>query len=54
VTSASLTGWPERVVPSGFTTDPMPPIGLSFLATPFSEAKAGPDGWIAASGVVRR
>jgi amidase len=36
---ASLTGWPELVVPAGFTKDPMLPVGLSFLGPAFSEAK---------------
>ena len=36
---ASLTGWPELVVPAGFTKEPMLPIGLSFLGPAFSEAR---------------
>lgn len=36
---ASLAGWPELVVPAGFTKDPMLPVGLAFLGPAFSEAK---------------
>jgi amidase len=34
----SLAGWPEVVVPAGYTMDPMLPMGLSFLGPAFSEA----------------
>src|SRR5690606_13338557 len=33
---ANLTGFPELVVPAGFTTDDLP-VTLSFLGTAFSE-----------------
>jgi amidase len=36
---AALTGWPDLVVPAGFTTDPALPVGLSFLGPAFSEAR---------------
>ena len=36
---ASLAGWPELVVPAGFTKDLVLPVGLSFLGPPFSEAR---------------
>jgi amidase len=35
---ANLTGFPDLIVPAGFTTDRLP-VGLSFLGTAFSEAK---------------
>jgi amidase len=36
---ANVTGWPDLVVPAGFTSDPMLPVALSFLGPAFSEAK---------------
>jgi amidase len=36
---ASLTGWPDLSVPAGYTEDRGLPVGLSFLGTPFSEAR---------------
>ncbi len=35
---ANLTGFPDLVVPAGFTTDDLP-VGISFLGTAFSEPK---------------
>ena len=35
----SLAGWPEIVVPAGYTQSPMLPVGISFLGPAFSEAK---------------
>jgi amidase len=35
----SLAGWPEVVVPAGYTVSPMLPVGISFLGPAFSEAK---------------
>ena len=35
----SLAGWPEVVVPAGYTASPMLPVGISFLGPAFSEAK---------------
>jgi amidase len=35
----NLTGWPDLIVPAGFTSDPMLPVALSFLGPAFSEAK---------------
>ncbi len=35
---ANLTGFPDLIVPAGFTTDDLP-VGLSFLGTAFSEPK---------------
>jgi amidase len=35
----SLAGWPEVVVPAGYTTDPMLPVGISLLGPAFSEAQ---------------
>jgi amidase len=35
----SLAGWPEVVVPAGYTTEPMLPVGISFLGPAFSEAR---------------
>jgi amidase len=35
----ALAGWPEVVVPAGYTSDPMLPVGISFLGPAFSEAK---------------
>ena len=34
-----MTGWPDLVVPVGFTSEPALPVGLSFLGPAFSEAK---------------
>lgn len=36
---ASLAGWPDLVVPAGFTKDLALPVGLSFLGPAFSEAR---------------
>jgi len=36
---ANMTGWPDLVVPAGFTSDPVLPVTLSFLGPAFSEAK---------------
>jgi amidase len=36
---ASLTGWPDLIVPAGFVTIPSLPVGLSFVGPPFSEAR---------------
>jgi len=35
----NLTGWPDLIVPAGFTSDPALPVALSFLGPAFSEAK---------------
>jgi amidase len=35
----NLTGWPDLVVPAGFSSDPLLPVALSFLGPAFSEAK---------------
>ena len=35
---ANLSGYPDLIVPAGFTSDDLP-VGLSFLGTAFSEAK---------------
>ena len=35
---ANLSGYPELIVPAGFTSDDLP-VGLSFLGTAFSEAR---------------
>lgn len=35
---ANLTGFPDLIVPAGFTTDRLP-VGLSFLGRAFSEGK---------------
>ena len=35
----SLAGWPEVVVPAGYTTGPTLPLGISFLGPAFSEAR---------------
>jgi amidase len=35
----SVTGWPELVVPAGHTTEPMLPVGISFLGPAFTEAR---------------
>jgi amidase len=36
---ANLTGWPDLIVPAGFTGNPVLPVTLSFLGPAFSEAK---------------
>jgi amidase len=36
---ASLAGWPDLVVPAGYTGEPMLPVGISFLGPAFSEAR---------------
>jgi len=36
---ANLTGWPDLVVPAGYTSDPVLPVTLSFVGPAFSEAK---------------
>ena len=38
-TLGSMSGWPDLVVPAGFTSNPILPVGLSFLGPAFSEAK---------------
>lgn len=35
----NMTGWPDLIVPAGFTSDPMLPVALSFVGPAFSEAK---------------
>lgn len=35
----SAAGWPELVVPAGWTRDPALPVGLSFIGPAFSEAR---------------
>ncbi len=35
---ANLTGFPDLIVPAGFTSDPLP-VGISFLGPAFSEAR---------------
>ena len=37
-TIANLTGFPDLIVPAGFTGDTLP-VGISFLGTAFSEQK---------------
>jgi len=37
-TPANLTGFPDLIVPAGFTGDNLP-VGISFLGTAFSEQK---------------
>jgi len=37
-TIANLTGFPDLIVPAGFTGDNLP-VGISFLGTAFSEQK---------------
>ncbi len=36
---ANMTGWPDLIVPAGFTSDPALPVALSFIGPAFSEAK---------------
>ena len=36
---ANVTGWPDLIVPAGFTSDPALPVGLSFIGPAFSEAR---------------
>ncbi len=36
---ANLSGWPDLIVPAGFTSDPALPVALSFLGPAWSEAK---------------
>jgi amidase len=36
---ANMSGWPDLVVPAGFTSNPVLPVTLSFLGPAFSEAK---------------
>lgn len=36
---ANVTGWPDLIVPAGFTSDPTLPVGLSFIGPAFSEAR---------------
>lgn len=36
---ANLTGWPDLVVPAGYSSDPVLPVTLSFVGPSFSEAK---------------
>jgi len=36
---SNITGWPDLVVPAGFTGDPALPVGLSFIGPAFSEAR---------------
>ncbi len=36
---SNITGWPDLVVPAGFTSDPALPVGLSFIGPAFSEAR---------------
>jgi amidase len=33
-----MTGYPDLIVPAGFTSDRLP-VGISFIGTAFSEAK---------------
>ena len=35
----NLSGWPDLVVPAGFTSDPLLPVTLSFIGPAFSEAR---------------
>lgn len=36
---ANASGWPDLVVPAGFTSDPLLPVTLSFIGPAFSEAR---------------
>ena len=36
---ANVTGWPDLIVPAGFTADPVLPVTLSFIGPAFSEAR---------------
>ncbi|GAB1489067.1 amidase [Opitutaceae bacterium] len=36
---SNLTGWPDLIVPAGFTSDPLLPVTLSFVGPAFSEAR---------------
>lgn len=36
---SNITGWPDLVVPAGFTSDPALPVGLSFIGPAFSEGR---------------
>lgn len=36
---SNITGWPDLVVPAGFTSNPALPVGLSFIGPAFSEAR---------------
>jgi amidase len=35
----NLSGWPDLIVPAGFTSDPVLPVTLSFIGPAFSEAR---------------
>jgi amidase len=36
---AALSGWPDLTVPAGSTSEPLLPVGLSFVGPAFSDAK---------------
>jgi amidase len=36
---ANLSGWPDLIVPAGFTSDPKLPVTISFVGPAFSEAR---------------
>lgn len=36
---ANITGWPDLIVPAGFTSNPLLPVTLSFLGPAFSEPR---------------
>jgi amidase len=36
---ANVTGWPDLIVPAGFTSNPTLPVALSFIGPAFSEAR---------------
>lgn len=36
---ANVTGWPDLIVPAGFTSNPRLPVALSFIGPAFSEAR---------------
>ncbi|MCX6952796.1 MAG: amidase family protein, partial [Verrucomicrobia bacterium] len=36
---ANITGWPDLIVPAGFTSDPALPVGLSFIGPAWSEPR---------------